>query len=355
MRIVVTGATGNVGTAVVRALAGDARVDEIVGLARRPASPALSVPGAIADVRFVTADVTCDELTTHLSGADVVVHLAWLFQPTHRPTATWEANVLGSIRVFDAAAAAGVSAIVHASSIGAYSPAPVDDRPVDESWPTHSLPTSAYGREKAYLERILDELELRHPHIRVVRMRPAFTFQEAAATEQRRLFLGPFFPGALARPGVVPVLPHPRGLRFQAVHADDVARAYALVALEPVRGAFNVAADDVLTGDGLAALLEARPVPVPRRVVRLAVAAGWHARLVPADPTLFDLFVQLPLLDTGRARRELGWSPARTARDAVAALLTGLAHGAGGETAPLAPDSAARRIGELAGGVGQRP
>jgi UDP-glucose 4-epimerase len=349
MRIVVTGATGNVGTAVLHALAADPRVDEIVGLARRPART------TFAGARLVTADVTRDDLATHLAGADVVVHLAWLFQPTHRPTVTWNANVLGSIRVFEAAAAAGVSALVHASSIGAYSAAPDDDRPVDESWPTHSLPTSAYGREKAYVERVLDAFELRHPHLRVVRMRPAFIFQEPAATEQRRLFLGPLFPGALARPGRVPLLPHPRDLRLQAVHADDIARAYVLAALESVHGAFNVAADDVVTADVLAELLQARPVPVPRRVVRTALAAGWHARLVPADPTLFDLFVQLPLMETGRARRELGWSPATTARDAIASLLDGLARGAGGVTPPLAADSPLRRLGELATGVGQRP
>jgi hypothetical protein len=68
---------------------------------------------------------------------------------------------------------------------------------VDETWPTHSLPSAGYGREKAYVERVLDAFEARHPDTRVVRLRPAFIFQRSAATEQRRIFAGPFLPNPL--------------------------------------------------------------------------------------------------------------------------------------------------------------
>ncbi len=95
------------------------------------------------------------DLGRALAGADVVVHLAWLFQPTHRPDITWRANVDGSRRVFEAVAAADVPALVHASSVGAYSPR-TSEQPVDESWPTHGVPTAAYSREKAYVERTLN-------------------------------------------------------------------------------------------------------------------------------------------------------------------------------------------------------
>lgn len=137
MRIVATGATRNVGSAVVEALSPDDAVAEIVGLARRETT------WSPAKTRFVTADVSTDGLEQHFEGADAVIHLAWLFQPTLRPLVAWRANALGSMRVFDAAAAAGVRAIVHASSVAAYSPGD-GDRRVDETWPTHALPTAAY-------------------------------------------------------------------------------------------------------------------------------------------------------------------------------------------------------------------
>ncbi|WP_369028531.1 NAD-dependent epimerase/dehydratase family protein, partial [Nocardia farcinica] len=112
--------------------------------------------------------------TVLFRGADVVVHLAWLFQPTHRPLDTWRANVGGTARVLEAVAAARVPALVYASSVGAYSPC-TDDRPVSESWPTEGWPGAAYMLEKAYVERLLDTFERQQPDCRVVRMRPAFT------------------------------------------------------------------------------------------------------------------------------------------------------------------------------------
>src|SRR3954454_21436593 len=193
VKVVVVGATGNVGTAVVRALTADDRVSEVLGIARR--RPEWQPP----KTTFVAADIAEDDLVPHLRGADAVVHLAWLFQPTHSPMVTWQANAVGSARVFEAASAAGVPALVYASSVGAYSPA--DGRRVDESWPTHSVPTAAYGREKAYLERYLDAFEARHPRIRVVRMRPAFVFQRGSGSEQRRIFAGPLLPRWLVRRG----------------------------------------------------------------------------------------------------------------------------------------------------------
>jgi nucleoside-diphosphate-sugar epimerase len=108
--------------------------------------------------------------------------------------------VIGSQRVFEAAAQAGVRTVVHASSVGAYAAGPKDRR-VDESWPTTGIPTSFYSRHKAAVERILDAFEATHPHVRVVRLRPGLIFMGEAASEIRRLFAGPFLPRALVRRG----------------------------------------------------------------------------------------------------------------------------------------------------------
>ncbi|MGH9103745.1 MAG: NAD-dependent epimerase/dehydratase family protein, partial [Acidimicrobiales bacterium] len=304
MRVVVVGATGNVGGRLLERLAQDGRVADVLAIARRSPGGEWSPGGPGGKVRFAAADVSRDDLAPHLTGADVVVHLAWIFQPTHRPMVTWRANVTGSERVFRAAVESGVSAIVYASSVGAYSPAP--GREVDESWPTDGYPPAAYGREKAYVERILDSVEARHPGVRVVRLRPGFIFQRAAASQQRRLFMGPLVPTPLLRPGVLPVLPHPAGLRLQALHAADAASAYHLAVTGEARGAFNVAAEPVIDGRALAGLLGARPLALPRQVVRAALSLAWRARLVPADPALLDLAMSLPVMSTERARSELG-------------------------------------------------
>ncbi|MEV4565304.1 NAD-dependent epimerase/dehydratase family protein [Nonomuraea sp. NPDC049419] len=349
MRVVVVGATGNVGTSVVRALAADDDVTSIVGVARR-------LPGWRAErTEWHQADVATADLTRVFDGADAVVHLAWLFQPTRDPAITWRANVLGSMRVFRAAAEAGVPALVHASSVGAYSPGP-KDRPVDESWPTHGWPGAAYGREKAYVERVLDVFEHDHPNIRVVRMRPGFIFQRAAATEQRRLFGGPLVPRRMIKAGRVPFVPDIPGLRLQVLHAEDAAQAYRLAVTRPVDGAFNLAAEPVLDPGDLAELLGTRTVRVPPKLAMAAVSAAWNLRLVPASPGLLEMALRIPLMRTDRARDVLGWTPEHSSYEAMQALFEGLREGAGMDTAPLAPDGGpAGRVREMASGVGRRP
>ncbi|SFQ31180.1 Nucleoside-diphosphate-sugar epimerase [Amycolatopsis arida] len=349
IRVVVTGATGNVGTSLVSALADDERVGTVVGLARRRAE--WGHPG----VELSTVDVSRDDLEPVLAGADVVVHLAWLFQPTRDPATTWENNVIGSLRVFDAVAAAGVPALVYASSVGAYSPGPKHP-PVAEDWPTHGWPGAAYTREKAYLERVLDAFELAHPQVRVVRMRPGFMFKRESASEQRRLFAGPLLPGMLVRPWLVPLLPDLPGLRFQALHTSDAADGFRRAVLGDVRGAVNLAAEPVVDVEVLAELLDARAVPVSLPPVRAALAAAWKVHAVPAAPGLFDAVPRLPVMDCARARDELGWAPRHSARDALAEFLAGLREGAGLPTPPLAPRVEGGRLHELLRtGVGARP
>lgn len=332
MRVVIVGATGNVGTSLVRALGEEEQITSLIGLARRE-------PGwSPANVEWRAVDVRTDELAGHFSDADVVVHLAWMIQPTHQPMVTWQANVEGSRRVLEAVERAGVPALVYASSIGAYSPGPKDKvHAVDESWPTDGWPPAAYTREKAYVERILDAFECRNPDIRVVRMRTAFIFKRESAASQRRLFVGPFLPSPLLRGSLVPFVPDFEGLATQALHADDAAEAYRLAILREVHGAFNVAADPVLDAAKLAELVEARTVRIPRTLVRLAVAIAWHARLTPASPRLFDAACRLPLIDTTRAREELGWSPRHSSTEAATELVEGLRTESGMDTPPLAP------------------
>jgi UDP-glucose 4-epimerase len=349
MRVVVVGATGNVGTSLVQSLAAEPAVTSVLGLARR--LPAWQAP----KTKWATADLSRDDLVPHFRGADVVVHLAWLFQPTHDPVTTWRVNVVGSDRVFQAVRRAEVPALVYASSVGAYSPGP-KDRLVDESWPTHGWPTGGYTREKAYVERLMDAFEQEDPDRRVARLRPGFIFKRESASQQRRLFAGPLLPNRLVRPRVVPVVPDLPGLRFQALHSADAGEAYRLAVVRPVRGAFNVAADPVIDPQRLAELLGARTVRLPTSALRAGLAAAWRLHLVPASPYLFDAVLRLPLMDTTRARTELGWWPQHSSLDAMREFLEGLRAGAGMGTPPLSPASGGRlRAREVSTGVGRQP
>jgi nucleoside-diphosphate-sugar epimerase len=346
MRVVVTGASGNVGTSVLASLGRDPQVKEILGLARR-------VPRAVFEkTTWRQADVTETDLVPLFEGADVVIHLAWLIQPSRDEALTQRVNVDGSANVFDAAARAGVPALVYASSVGAYAPGPTDHA-VDESWPTSGVRSSFYSRHKAQVERLLDEFEASNPEVRTVRLRPALIFKADAATEIRRLFMGPLLPSPFVRREWLGVLPYPHGLRTQAVHAADVGEAYRLAATGQVRGAFNIAADPVLDLDVLSQTLQARVLELPVGLVRGAAWASWKLRLQPTSPGWLDMGMSTPIMDIAHAHAELGWQAQVTAEQAVLELLEGLRRQAELDTPPLSRrTSGLLRWREFRSGVG---
>jgi UDP-glucose 4-epimerase len=344
MRIVVVGATGNVGTSVLEALGRDVAVESVLGLARR-------LPRAeFAKTEFAAADVTRDDLVRFFRGADCVIHLAWLIQPSRNLDLLRRVNVEGSSRVFAAVAAAQVPALVVASSIGVYSPGP--KRRVDERWPHEGIPTSWYSRHKAEMERRLDRFEREHASIRVARLRPALIMKRQSAEEIRRLFFGPFLPSPLLKPGRLPIVPHVPGAVVQLVHSLDVGEAYRLAAVRDVRGAFNVSAEPELDGKRLAQALGTRALAIHPRIARAVAAGTWRLRAHPTSPDWLDLALKSPLLDTTRAREELGWSPTRDSIATIRELLAGIADSTGAGTPPLRPGD---RRSELAARVGGKP
>ncbi|CAJ61883.1 MULTISPECIES: NAD-dependent epimerase/dehydratase family protein [Frankia] len=354
MRVAIVGASGNIGYHLVRELATDPRVDEVVAIARRPppgppsaGSPSAEPPSAgrpRARVRWLALDVArpgaFGELEKAFRGCASVVHLAWLIQPERATVVTEATNVAGSERVFAAALATGVPALVYASSVGAYRPRE-SPRPVDENWPTTGIETSPYSVQKVAVERLLDSLEADHPGIRVSRLRPAIVLSAAAAQSQARYFLGPLAPPGLLRrlgagEGRLPVVPAVRGLMFQVVHSRDAAVAFASAALSPTaRGAYNVAADPPVTPRTLPDMLGARGIPLPPALLRAAVGAAYRARLAPVSPGWIDLARGAPIMDTRRARRELGWAPVLSTSTVLRDWLVGAGAGRGEQTPVL--------------------
>ncbi len=347
MKVIVTGATGNVGTSVIGALSESSEIDEAVGLARR--RPQWNPP----KTTWIEADVLSSDLAELFAGADAVIHLAWAIQPSRDEGWMREINVAGSQRVFDAVAAAEVPKLVYASSVGAYSRGPKDDR-VSETWPLGETSTSFYSRHKVAVERALDRFEQQTPATKVVRLRPALIFKGDAASEIRRLFAGPFLPNFLLRSKMLPAIPRLQRLRFQAVHSLDVGQAYLQATVRDVTGAFNIAADPPLGSKELADVLEARTFPLPVSVARGLTDLTWRLRLQPTSPGWLDMALNVPLMSSDRARQELGWEPRFTAIQALTELLEGIRSGRGYPTPPLEEPGVGGRLNEIRTGVGGR-
>lgn len=342
MRIAVVGATGNAGTAVLRELARQDGVESILGIARRLPNQELE-PYNHAEWRSIDVqfDASRAELIEALTGYDAVIHLSWLIQPNKERELLRRVNVDGTRHVLEAAAAAGVKHIVVASSVGAYSGVN-DDQLRDESWPTVGIASSHYSVDKAAQERVMDEFQVKHPDVTVARLRPALKFQGSAGSEIQRYFLGEWVPVQLLRAGRPPIIPFPKEARTQAVHTDDVARAYVLAALKGADGAFNICADDILTPQIIGGVITANPkygrvLPIPSKALRPLVKAAHRSGLLPADEGWLDMAVHAPLMDNIRAKQELGWQPTTTAAQALEELIEGMAAGEGRRSAPMRP------------------
>jgi nucleoside-diphosphate-sugar epimerase len=325
MRVVVTGATGNVGSAVTAALLRAGH--QVVGVVRRPPED--------DTVEWVSVDlsVDCDDLLeATFRGADAVVHLVWGFQPSHNQGYLEAVGVGGTRRVIRAVAAGGVRHLVHQSSIGAYSPRR-DLDPVGEDWPTQGIPGSPYSRHKVAAERLLDAFARDRPDVTVSRTRPGIIGQRAASSSQLRYFVPSLVPASAL--SWIRLLPLDRGLALPVVHADDVADAIRLAVEARAGGAFNLAADPPLGADDVAAVLGARHHHVPAAALRAAASLSWHLRLQQVDPGWVDLAFQVPVLDSTRARAELGWAPRTGSASTLEEMVAGMRERTHGSTPAL--------------------
>ena len=345
LRVAVTGASGNVGTALLRRLTDPALgVAEVRGLARRQPpdiAPYRGVDWHLTDIGHPASE---DELPEFVAGVDAVVHLAWALQPGRHPEQLHAVNVDGTYRVARAAARAGVPHVVHMSSLGAYA-AGARDQQVREDWPVTGIPSSQYSRDKSSAERVVRQVLGHRPDTTLTVVRPTLVLQPEAASEIGRYFLGPLlFAAARALPGpVAQALPLPLpALRIGVVHADDVADALVRMLDRRAPGPFNLAAEPTLDADGLARALGTRRVPVPAFVLRAALTAAHAAYLVPTEPGWLDLGLGAPALDSTRARTQLDWTPEHPGDAVLRQFVEALGRGDGAPGPLLSPAGGAQ-------------
>lgn len=332
MRIVVTGLSGNVGTAMLRRLAETAH--DVVGVVRRPPEP-VDVYGEATWRGIDLADPDAAPLLREVfDGADAVVHLAWGFQPTRNTSYLTRSGVGGTAAVLEAAHAARVGQLVHMSSVGTYAAGRYGER-VDESWPTTGIRSSPYSRDKSAAEDLIDDYE--HDNggkaIRIARMRPGFIVQRVAASGLMRYALPGYVP-MLAVP-LLPVLPLDRQLCIPLIHSDDVADALVRAVERRAGGPFNLAAEPPVSRDDVAEVLGARAVHLPSALLGALVDLSWRMRLQPIDRGWLDMAFSVPLLDCSRAQRELDWQPRWSSVDALADVIRGVAQEAHTDSPPL--------------------
>jgi UDP-glucose 4-epimerase len=326
LTVAVTGPTGDLGVAIVDALQRSRAVKRIVGMARRPFDPA---ERGWRKAEYRQGDVTDVESVRDLvKGADVVVHLA--FAILSASDATRRLNVGGSRLVFEEAAKAAVERIVYASSVAAYGFH--DDNPdwLTEDVPPRGSPEHPYSAQKAEVERVLAEVLLRNAGTVAYAFRPCIVAGPHARTFVQEIpyyRLGEAMPAAARRllqlmPVLKPVIPDP-GIRFQLVHEEDVASAFAAAVRgrgEP--GPYNLAAPGTLTLGDVAEALDWYAVPVPKPLADATAGVVTRLPLLPDSVAWIHSVKKPVLMKADRARAQLGWKPKHTAKATLRAMIS---------------------------------
>lgn len=318
LTVAVTGPTGTFGLALMPMLEEDEQIDRVIGIARRPFDPA---ERGWKKMEYRRGDVRDpDVLRTSFEGADVVVHLAFLILSGGTET-TRAINIEGTLNAFRAAAEAGAKRFVYASSIAAYGFHRDNPIGISEEWATRPADRLFYAQEKAELEHLLDQEATEHPHTALYLLRPPIVLGPDAVGAKISIppALEPLVRGAGAAWRHLPALPaFVPDLPLQLVHQEDVAEALRLcvVGAGPP-GAYNIAADDIVTGADVAREFGLRAVRLPGRPFAAAARATAKLPYLPSAAQWIEAMSHPAIMDTTKAKTQLGWRPRHTAIESL--------------------------------------
>jgi nucleoside-diphosphate-sugar epimerase len=325
LTVAVTGPTGTFGAGLIPLLQRDDRIAKIVGIARRPFDPSsrgwTKMEYRQGDVRDSAA------LGEAVQGADVVVHLAFLIL-SGSTESTRSINIEGTLNAFRAGAAAGAKRFVYSSSVAAYGFHRDNPMGMTEEWPTRPADRLFYAREKAELEDLLREEATRHPQLALYLLRPPVVLGPHAIGA-KDLLPGPL--GPLGRPlqsrlrrSPVPLPVLVPDVPLQFIHEDDVGDALlrCIVGAGPP-GAYNIAGDGVLSAVDVARELGLWPIALPARPAHGLARRLARLPYLPSFAQWVEALSHPAIMDTTRARTQLGWEPTYSAVEALRATLRG--------------------------------
>jgi nucleoside-diphosphate-sugar epimerase len=330
LTVAVTGPTGTFGFGLLPLLEADDRIARVVGIARRPFDPTAY---GWTKMEYRRGDVRDpDALREAFGQADVVVHLAFMITGVASSDEIRAVNVEGTLNTFHAAAAVGARRFVYASSVAAYGFH--SDNPVGmtEDWPTRPAARLFYAQQKAELEELLRAEAALSPELALYLLRPSIVLGPHTVGG-KNLLPGQLTPIArqLARQvGRLPVPVLVPALQVQFVDEEDVGRALlqCVVAAGPP-GPYNIAADGIVSAADIARELGMHPVAFPAGPVQATARVIAGLPFLPPAAAWVEAASHPAIMDTTRAKQELGWVPRYTALETLRDTLQ-RALGAGG-------------------------
>jgi UDP-glucose 4-epimerase len=303
MRYLITGGSGYIGTRLVELLARREDTEKVV------IADVVPPKGAYRPkTEFERVDVR-DRGAVHSAleraNPDVLIHLAFILNPSHDEGLMYDVDVNGTHNVLEAAAEVGIRQVLVTTSAVAYGVFPDNPEPITEDHPVRGVARFSYARDKTESDRIVQLWALQHPDVITTIVRPCIVYGPNVDNYLVRLW------------SKAPVVVDTGNMdsHTQFVHEDDVVEAITRLLLGRHAGQFNVSPEGLMTRRECAELLETRVIKLPVWLYRLLGKLYWRLRLSEAPSGGIDFELYPWIVSNEKLKSTLGWTPKHTSRE----------------------------------------
>ena len=301
MKIAITGAAGYFGRKIIERLEENNECELIVGISRR------NFKHPFKKLQYHQMDVRDKKLKDLFQkyDVDIVVHLAFVLNPTHDREEMRDINVNGAKNVLNACKEIGIEKIIMTSSTMVYGAWPDNPKFLTEESPLRGHPTYYYNQDKVQVEKLCKQFMEENPEIKMAILRPC-------------LVLGPTVDHFYARLLNWPVLPLVDGENpdMQFLHEDDLARAYELFIMNDIEGIFNIVGEGTMKWKEVIETAGKRAVKLPGKLLYPLLSLSWHLRLMQFPPQILD-FIKYRWVASGEKAKKAGFKPEYSTKETL--------------------------------------
>lgn len=280
-RILITGCSGYLAQRLINACKQDPEIEWLGGIDVRPQNS--------EGLHFFSLDVRSPDIETLLrqNRVTTVVHLAWVFNPTHEPNLEYDVDVEGSRNILQCIKKAHVPYLIYLSSTTAYGPHPDNPLIFDESFPRRGHPGYLYSKYKAEVDQLMLDFMTENPDQEMFVIRAP-------------IVLGPNTRNVVTQMTGLPVLIGIRGYDppMQFIHEQDLQKLLIWVVNRKPKGVFNVVGHGTIPYSGIVKHLKKPSLWLPDWMIYPSLQALWSLRTVPFPPSILD-FIRYPWVASG--------------------------------------------------------
>lgn len=312
MKILITGAAGCLGRALIEKLALDPNMEIFATDIKK--SPFSCEKKFNSNINYQKLDIRSSEFIDWVVEItpDKVIHLASILQISARVTRelAYQIDVIATDKLLETCVRIGVEKFIVTTSGAAYGYYPENINEISESRPTKGNGDYFYSAHKAEVEKIMADYRVKHPQLKQIVFRPG-------------TILGPDFDGPIVnffqQKAITGVIGYPGPFNF--IWSDDVVD-YLIEGLNSdITGEFNIAGDGTLSVKEIAQILNKIYIPLPALLIQSVLAAAKPLGLTQYGPEQVKFIKYRPVLANNKIKSRFNHQPKYTSIQALEAFI----------------------------------